>query len=97
MIAVEFLSAAHEELLTAADRYDSEAPGLGADFIDEVERALGRIASFAEHGSPYLAGTRRVLLRRFPFSVVYVLESSKALVVAGAHYGRRPGYWRRRL
>ena len=97
MIAVEFLPAAHKEFLTAADRYDSEAPGLGADFIDEVERALDRIASFPEHGSPYLAGTRRVLLQRFPFSVVYALEPSGALVVAVAHYSRRPGYWRRRL
>jgi toxin ParE1/3/4 len=97
VIVVEFLPAAHQELLTAAGRYDSQAPRLGADFIDEVEWALDRIAGFPEHGSPYLVGTRRVLLRRFPFGVVYVLESSRALVVAVAHYSRRPGYWRRRL
>jgi hypothetical protein len=44
-----------------------------------------------------LADTRRVLLRRFPFSVVYAADSDVALVIAVAHHSRRPGYWCKRL
>jgi hypothetical protein len=33
----------------------------------------------------------------FPYSIVYRVESSRVLVVAGAHTSRRPGYWRDRL
>lgn len=97
MITVEFLPAAREELLAVAERYDAETPGLGEAFLTEVERAVERITAFPAHGSLYLADTRRVLLRRFPFSVVYVADANVALVIAVAHHSRRPGYWRKRL
>ena len=92
-----FLPAAREEFLAAASHYDAAAPGLGHDFITAVERAVARIAAFPEHGSPHLMGTRRIVLRRFPFSVVYLLEAEVVLVVAIAHHSRKPGYWRARV
>jgi len=94
---VPFLPAAREEFIAAANHYDSEAPGLGDEFITEVERAVARIATFPEHGSPYLERTRRVVLQRFPFNIVYLVESETVLVVALAHHSRRPGYWRDRV
>jgi plasmid stabilization system protein ParE len=95
--SVPFLPAAREELLAAASHYDAAAPGLGHDFIAAVERAVARIAAFPEHGSPHLRGARRIILRRFPFSVVYLFEADVVLVVAIAHHSRRPGYWRARV
>lgn len=79
------------------ERYEKGRPGLGHDFLAEVEAAAHRIAVFPAHGSPYLHGTRRVVLKRFPFSLVYSLEGETALVVAVAHDHRRPGYWSRRM
>jgi hypothetical protein len=40
---------------------------------------------------------RRMLLHRFPFSLVYSVEVDAILIVAVAHYGRRPGYWQSRV
>lgn len=97
MTLAPFLAAAREEFLVAAERYEAELPGLGEEFIRDVERALERIATFPEHGSPHLAGTRRTVLRRFPFDVVYVVEPEGVLVVAIAHQRRFPGYWCGRL
>jgi plasmid stabilization system protein ParE len=37
------------------------------------------------------------LLRRYPFSVVYRVESARILIVAVAHGRRRPGHWKSRL
>jgi hypothetical protein len=42
-------------------------------------------------------GTRRLVLRRFPFAIVYRLAGEFVLVLAIAHMRRRPGYWRGRL
>jgi plasmid stabilization system protein ParE len=94
---VPFHPAAEEEFLEAVAAYEAERPGLGAEFLAEVERATRRIISFPAHGSPYLAGTRRIVLRRFPYSVVYRRKSGDSLVVAIAHQRRKPGYWRNRL
>lgn len=97
MKPVAFLPAAREEFPAAAHHYEAAAPGLGHDFIAAVEGAVARIAAFPEHGSPHLMGTRRLVLRRFPFSVVCHLEPEAVLVVAVAHHSRRPGYWRDRV
>jgi len=40
--------------------------------------------------------TRRVLVHRFPYQVVYRLTASEILIVAVAHLKRRPGYWKDR-
>jgi plasmid stabilization system protein ParE len=84
------------ELRRAVARYDVESPGVGDQLVAEVEAATARIADFPEHGSPYLAGTRRAILPRFPFSVVYRVDRDGALIVAIAHHRRRPGYWQTR-
>jgi toxin ParE1/3/4 len=92
---VPFLPAAEEEFLDAVARYEAARNGLGGEFLAEVERATRRIAFFPKHGSPYFAGTRRIVLRRFPYSVVY--DADELLVVAVAHQRRLPGYWRYRI
>ena len=96
MTAIRFLPAARTELHRAARRYDAESPGVGDRLVADVEAATERIANFPEHGSPYLAGTRRVILRRFPFSLVYRIDRDGVLIVALAHHRRRPGYWQTR-
>ncbi|WP_407936397.1 hypothetical protein [Limnochorda pilosa] len=49
-------------------------------------------------GSPVSADhlTRRVLVRGFPYQVVYHLRPDEIVIVAVAHLKRRPGYWRNR-
>jgi hypothetical protein len=36
-------------------------------------------------------------MRRFPFAVVYEIESHNISVIAIMHLRRRPGYWKRRV
>jgi toxin ParE1/3/4 len=92
-----FLPAAREEFLAAAEYYEAASPGLGAEFVEDVERAVKRLATFSKHGSPYVADTRRLFLRRFPFDIVYLEVETKLVVVAVAHQRRKPFYWRDRL
>lgn len=42
------------------------------------------------------ADTRRILLHRFPYKVVYRIAGQRAVVVAIAHLKRQPGYWQSR-
>jgi toxin ParE1/3/4 len=92
-----FHGAARRELRRAVEYYEERVPGLGDELVEEVERAVEEIASFPESGSPYLAHTRRVLVRRFPYSVVYRARPEGIIILAVAHQRRRPGYWRGRM
>ncbi|MHB8254876.1 MAG: type II toxin-antitoxin system RelE/ParE family toxin [Acidiferrobacter sp.] len=68
--------------------------GYGARFAGAVEEAVARVLIFPESGSPLTAGTRRVLTKGFPFSVVYRSDPEAVLIVAVAHQSRRSRYWR---
>jgi len=62
-------------------------------FARELDHALEIIAEYPELPTPYLHRTRRLLLRRFPFAVIYRLLGQSVFVVAMAHLKRREGYW----
>ncbi len=96
---IGFHPEALSEVEQARDWYDDKRPGLGAEFVDQVERAVKAIEraplSFARVRGR--SGARRALLARFPYLVVFaVLDDGQVLVVALAHARRRPGYWLRR-
>ena len=84
---------ARQELANAIEFYTAEAPGLAEDFVQEFEAGLHQLARLPHSGAPYHHGTRRLLLRRFPFSVIYRVEPDRIGVVAIAHQRRRPDYW----
>lgn len=81
----------------AVNWYWSRSRLAALDFAEELKAALSRVRKAPNAGSPYLHGTRRILLDRFPFSVVFRERLRDIQVVAIAHAKRRPGYWARRL
>ena len=94
---VRFITPAAQEFLAAVDFYETQAPGLGNDFILDVEGSLRLIQEFPHLGSPGPAGTRRIHLHRFPYSIVYRPEEDLLRVIAVEHQRRRPGFWMDRL
>lgn len=94
--AVEFHPLAADEAQAAERWYRERNETASGRFQRELDRAIERIADRSEAGSPYLSNTRRVLLRRFPFFVVYRAVGENLQIVAVAHARRRPGYWRAR-
>jgi len=94
---VEFHPEAAAEFTAASVYYEEEVPGLGGAFITELERVAELIKQHPFIGSQIDEIFHRVVLARFPFSVIYCLEGEKLLIVAVAHQRRKPGYWRGRL
>jgi plasmid stabilization system protein ParE len=65
----------------------------GDAFMAELDAAIERIEQEPSQWPPYLGGTRRYLLHRFPFFVVFREAATRVEIVAVAHARRRPGYW----
>ena len=93
-----FLAPASAELDDAVAFYDAQRPGLGREFATAVESSLSRIALFPDGYPPIGLYSRRCLVPRFPYGVIYQRRKSEALVlvVAVAHLHRRPDYWQPR-
>jgi len=66
-------------------------------FLDELERAIEKVAENPRRYSVYEFGTRRLLMRRFPFLVVFRETDAGVEIIAVAHGRRGPGYWRQRI
>ena len=97
MRRARFIAPARREFLKEVGYYNEQQLGLGADFAAEVEAATARALAFPDTGSPASKRTRRVLVNRFPFSIVYRAEPDGIVVFAVAHQLRRPEYWESRL
>jgi toxin ParE1/3/4 len=54
------------ELREAAEYYETQVAGLGADFISETEFAIDRILQFPNAWGRISGGHRHCNLRRFP-------------------------------
>ncbi len=96
MIRVRFVEPARLEVLAKVDYYHRVNPGLGTKFLQAVEDATARALAYPLAGSPAQHRTRRVLLRDFPFALVYRSDEQGITIYALAHHSRRPGYWRSR-
>jgi toxin ParE1/3/4 len=91
-----FIAAARLELLAEVIHYNETEPGLGMRFVSAVEEAAARAVAFPRAGSPNHYNTRRVILKGFPFSLIYRPQSDGIVVFAVAHHKRRPFYWQAR-
>src|SRR5262245_45959347 len=68
---VRLLPEAEAEVIANERWYARRSPSIARALITEVNEALIRIAESADIWPRYRRGTRRCVLRRFPFSIVY--------------------------
>jgi plasmid stabilization system protein ParE len=102
MKPVRLAPAARKEILDAAAWYDGERSGLGDAFVAAVDEALGHVGQLGPDCRPAVGvqpelGAKRVLVRRFPYFVVFMELPRSIRVLAVSHARRRPGYWKKRL
>lgn len=102
MRSLRIHDAATNEAAEAAAWYERERPGLGAEFEQAIDRALDLLEEevvplVPMPGVAGARGVKRLILRRFPFSVIVHVREREILVIAFAHHARRPGYWRARV
>jgi plasmid stabilization system protein ParE len=93
---LEYLDEALQEAEAVARWYAERSATAATAFAAEIDEAESDILRLPEAWPAFHHGTRRYLLRRFPFSVVYRVEARRILIVAVAHARRRPGYWQSR-
>ncbi len=89
---------ASDEFSEAVRWYEARRSGLGGEFFDAVAATMSLIEVNPDIGTTISTDghTRRVLVARFPYQVVYRLRPTEIVIAAIAHLKRRPGYWENR-
>jgi toxin ParE1/3/4 len=94
MKQVIFHPLAEKELIDAAVYYEGQEPGLGGEYLTEVEHAVRFITQYPEAGFTVRGSLRRLTLPKFPYYLLYrVLGNAQIRILAVAHHKRKPQYW----
>jgi plasmid stabilization system protein ParE len=94
---LKYHPAASREIKAAHAWYLRQGVQAADGFYEELLPALDRLQERPRLYLPHLYGTQRVVLDRYPFSIVYRELLHEIQIVAVAHAKRRPGYWASRL
>jgi|SRR6478609_752388 len=94
---VEYHQGAIADIKSAVSWYQKRSRKAALDFIEELNRATQTIREAPERWPGGKNDTRRFLLWRFPFAIIYSEEESTITIWAVAHGSRRPEYWTSRL
>jgi plasmid stabilization system protein ParE len=87
---VLFRPEARAESIEARDWYESRAPGLGFEFVRMLEAALAAATRNPQAFAIVEGELRRVILRKFPYSLIFRLDPGQLVVIAVFHHRREP-------
>ena len=87
---------AKSDLRQAARRHEGQSPGLGREFVTEVEAALNRLVENPLQYQAIYREVRRVIPHKFPYGVFYRIEQDSIVVFAIVHLHRDPASWQDR-
>lgn len=84
---------AHAEVAEIHAWYDARQLGLGQEFRQELDRVMGLIGEHPTMFSVAFDSMRRVMLRRFPYFVLYEVFPDAVVVLGVIHGARDSQFW----
>jgi plasmid stabilization system protein ParE len=93
---LEIHPAALEELKSAVTWYQERSESAGLKFTSDIDQAIDLVLASPQTWPAADFRTRKFVLQRFPFAIIYRETETVVQVLAVAHGHRRPGYWKER-
>jgi len=94
---LQFFEEAEQEVEEQRAWYRKRSEAAEAGYLRELDHAIEQVIAAPDQWPQFLAGTRRYVFPKYPFSLIYFAERDVISVVAIAHEKRKPAYWRKRL
>ena len=74
----------------AYDWYKTQKPGLGEEFLDELDGVYLKLEAHPEYFGKVKKNFRQAALKRFPFVILYEIIKAEVVVFAVFHTSRNP-------
>lgn len=84
------------EISEAADWYEGQGAGLGAEFLRVLDACIAAVERTPRLFPRVHGDIRRAPLRRFPYGLIYRVHPDEIVVVACIHARRDPRRWQER-
>ncbi len=93
---VSYHPKAADEYDEAIDYYEDCQTGLGKQLTQEIDASIKLILTFPTAWTLLEGEIRRILIRRFPFGLLYISRNDEIYILAVMHLNRNPNYWKER-
>ena len=93
---VSYHPKAADEYDEAIDYYEDCQTGLGKQLTQEIDASVKLILAFPIAWTLLEGEVRRILIRRFPFGLLYILRNDEIYILAVMNLNRNPNYWKTR-
>ena len=90
---IEAEAAVEFDVESAFDWYQTGAPDLGLEFLEQLRAAYRRILENPLGYQALRSGLRRALTRQFPYAIYFSIEDDAILILAVLHTARDPAEW----
>jgi len=90
---LKFIPPSDQELIDAYNYYEDQLIGLGDQFLYEFNKTIKIIIENPTIWIKVGKRTRRALLKRFPFLILYIFEENTIHITCIAHQHRNPDYY----
>ena len=90
---LRFRPEARFDILEARSWYEERVPGLGDEFVRAIDASVAGILRFPEAYPEVHRDVRKAVLRRFPYSLLFVIDEKDLLVLGCFHHRRDPKSW----
>ncbi len=97
MFALNFKPDVYVDIQVAYDWYEKQKIGLGEDFLLALEDSYIKITQTPKIYQKIHKHIRRSLVHRFPYSLFFIIEEDKIVVIAVLHIKRKPTAWMNRV
>ncbi len=94
---IRLIAAAKADMARIWAYYEKQRPGLGDEVLDDLGASIKLVREFPNAPPEFWNGTRRILLKRFPYGAAYRVTSDEILVIVIAHTSRASRIWTKRL
>ena len=91
-----FRPEARLDILEARAWYEDRATGLGNEFARSIDAAAAGILRFPHAFPQVLGDVRKAVLRRFPYSLLFLIDGEDIVVLGCFHQRQDPRSWTER-
>ena len=88
---------AEADLTEAFEWYETRVTGLGLEFIRTVDSLFNSIIRNPQAYPVVYKTARRALTRKFPYEVLFMVDTDRVIIVAVFHARRSPQRWQERI
>ena len=96
-MTIVFKPEAELDLAEAYEWYEERDKGLGSEFIRAVGTCVHQIERYPEMYPVVYRNVRQAVTRRFPYSILYLVEVDSVVVISVFHASRDPRLWKARI